>query len=128
MGVTVHDRDGTWTGPNGLSGSTGGKGSGKSGRDPPIYDDRRVPMPGAYGPPPGAYGPPLLPGWEQVHDPASGRPYFCNRATGETSWTPPPMGGPRLPLGWEQVHDHVSGRPYFCNRATGQTSWTPPSH
>merc|ERR1712151_718598 len=36
-------------------------------------------------------GIPLLPpGWEQATDPASGRPYYANRSTGETSWTPPP--------------------------------------
>mmetsp|Transcript_58233 Transcript_58233/g.161131 ORF Transcript_58233/g.161131 Transcript_58233/m.161131 type:complete len:263 (+) Transcript_58233:91-879(+) len=28
-------------------------------------------------------------GWEQVTDPTSGKPYYCNRSTGETSWTPP---------------------------------------
>merc|ERR1712066_1166706 len=31
----------------------------------------------------------LPPGWEQVTDPATQRPYYCNRATGESSWTPP---------------------------------------
>merc|ERR1719373_754478 len=31
----------------------------------------------------------LPPGWEQVTDPTSGKPYYCNRSTGETSWTPP---------------------------------------
>mmetsp|Transcript_76665 Transcript_76665/g.133891 ORF Transcript_76665/g.133891 Transcript_76665/m.133891 type:complete len:379 (-) Transcript_76665:173-1309(-) len=31
----------------------------------------------------------LPPGWEQVTDPTSGKPYYCNRATGESSWVPP---------------------------------------
>mmetsp|Transcript_63853 Transcript_63853/g.170796 ORF Transcript_63853/g.170796 Transcript_63853/m.170796 type:complete len:164 (-) Transcript_63853:126-617(-) len=31
----------------------------------------------------------LPPGWEQVTDPATGNPYYCNRATGESSWTVP---------------------------------------
>lgn len=44
------------------------------------------------------YGLPTLPlistaglpvGWESTTDPATGRPYYFNRATGETSWTPP---------------------------------------
>jgi len=33
----------------------------------------------------------LPPGWEQALDPASGKVYYANRSTGETSWTPPPM-------------------------------------
>merc|ERR1740121_3533485 len=90
---------------------------------------------------------PMPHGQEQLTDPASGRPYFVNRATGETSWTPPGppqptaasaptpapapapaaiQGGPPLPPGWEQVTDPTSGKPYFCNRSTGVTSWTPP--
>lgn len=118
------------------------------GGPPPGYGG---PPPG-YGAPPGPAGPPgLPPGWEQITDPASGKPYFCNRATGETSWTPPaapamqpgaamaptpapapsgpPQGGaaPPLPPGWEQINDPASGRPYFCNRSTGETSWTPPA-
>lgn len=98
------------------------------------------PMPG-YGAPMPAYGAPgLPPGWEQVTDPASGRPYFCNRATGQTSWEPPaaaPMpvyaapppaygGAPQLPPGWETVPDPATGKMYYCNRATGQSSWEVP--
>ncbi|CAJ1355018.1 unnamed protein product [Effrenium voratum] len=84
------------------------------------------PQPG-FGAPNGA---PALPaGWEQITDP-SGRLYYCNRGTGETSWTAPaapavsPAGA--LPPGWEQQTDPSSGRSYYCNRATGETSWTPP--
>jgi len=73
----------------------------------------------------------LPPCWEQLTDPQSGRPYFSNRVTGETSWTPPPSAlAPPPPLaltpGWEQHTDPQSGRPYFFNRVTGETSWTPP--
>lgn len=28
-------------------------------------------------------------GWEAVTDPASGKVYYCNRSTGQSSWTPP---------------------------------------
>merc|ERR1712194_633845 len=97
-------------------------------------------LPPAYGMP--QPGPGLPPGWECVPDPASGRPYYCNRATGESSWTPPaaPMqyapppqqyyapppqaGG--LPAGWEAATDPSSGKQYYFNRATNQTTWDRP--
>lgn len=115
-------------------------------RDSERYSPYGGPPPGGGYPPAGGYGaPPLPPGWEPVVDRGSGRTYFWNRATNETSWHPP-MGGPPphhpmpphphhpapgygpppLPYGWEQIPDPASGRPYFCNRATGETSWTPP--
>jgi len=96
----------------------------------------------AYGAAPG-----LPPGWEMAPDPASGKPYYFNRATGESAWTPPaaapaaaaqmpaavaaapaaavaPAGA--LPPGWETASDPSSGKPYYFNRATGETAWTPP--
>jgi len=84
--------------------------------------------PGYGGPPPGYGGPSLPPGWEQLADPATGRPYFCNRSTGESSWTPPPSGGPGggLPPGWEEARDPASGRTYYFNRSTNTTQWNPP--
>ncbi|KAL7526842.1 hypothetical protein ACHAXR_001675 [Thalassiosira sp. AJA248-18] len=48
------------------------------------------------GPPPPSH-PPLPPGWEQAIDPASGRPYYANRTSGETSWAPPPYFPPPPP-------------------------------
>lgn len=97
----------------------------------------------AYGFPPPGYGayapgygsPGLPPGWESHPDPTTGRPYFCNRATGESSWTPPAApsaprggGGPGsgLPPGWEEARDPQSGKTYYFNRATNTTQWTPP--
>merc|ERR1711972_238476 len=75
--------------------------------------------------------------WEQIHDPASGKPYYRNRATGQTTWTPPQDAAPSaaaaagarpaLPADWEQHSDPASGRPYYRNRVTGQTTWTPPN-
>eukprot|EP00930_Biecheleria_cincta_P058684 TRINITY_DN44488_c0_g1_i1.p1 TRINITY_DN44488_c0_g1~~TRINITY_DN44488_c0_g1_i1.p1 ORF type:complete len:321 (-),score=41.12 TRINITY_DN44488_c0_g1_i1:122-1084(-) len=85
---------------------------------------------GAYLPPgydapfASAYGVPSLPfGWECITDPASGRLYYCNRQTGQSSWTPPPS----LPRGWEAVLDRRTGATYYCNRSTGESSWTVPS-
>jgi len=90
-----------------------------------------------------AYGAPALPpGWESAPDPASGKPYYFNRATGETSWTPPAAApaaapapapvapvaaAPALPPGWEAAPDPATGKQYYFNRATGETSWTPPA-
>jgi CspA family cold shock protein len=86
-----------------------------------------MPMPGAL---------PL--GWEQVADPSTGKPYYCNRATGESSWTVPvaaapvaPLpvaapAGPALPPGWEQAPDPATGKFYYFNRATSETRWDPP--
>lgn len=107
-----------------------------------------APAPGG-GPAPGgppaptmasAATPPLPAGWEQHTDPASGKPYFCNRSTGETSWTPPaapasapavaPSGSdsaPPLPAGWEQATDPASGKPYYFNRSTNETKWERPA-
>lgn len=81
-------------------------------------------------------------GWEQATDPSSGKVYYCNRVTGESSWTVPTGGvdvaasapaaapaaaSPALPAGWEQAADPASGKQYYFNRATGQTSWEPPT-
>jgi len=77
--------------------------------------------------------PDLAPGWDQVVDPASGRPYYWNRSTGATSWTIPSapaeqrsFGPEGLPTGWESVNDPASGKPYYFNRSTGVTQWTKP--
>jgi len=97
------------------------------------------PMPG-YGLTPATGGAaPLPPGWEQQTDPTSGKPYWCNRSTGESSWTPPaapapapapapvPAAGPALPQGWETATDPSSGKIYYFNRGTGETKWEPPA-
>eukprot|EP00928_Gymnodinium_smaydae_P001076 TRINITY_DN1039_c0_g2_i1.p1 TRINITY_DN1039_c0_g2~~TRINITY_DN1039_c0_g2_i1.p1 ORF type:complete len:274 (+),score=49.29 TRINITY_DN1039_c0_g2_i1:156-977(+) len=76
----------------------------------------------------GAFG--LPQGWEAALDPASGRTYYCNRSTGETSWTPPVAAAApsasSLPAGWEQATDPSSGKVYYFNRALNQTSWEVP--
>lgn len=75
-------------------------------------------------------------GWESAPDPASGKTYYFNRSTGQTSWDPPAaapalpqapppaLGG--LPPGWETAQDPSSGKTYYFNRATGATQWDAP--
>eukprot|EP00928_Gymnodinium_smaydae_P080507 TRINITY_DN64192_c1_g1_i1.p2 TRINITY_DN64192_c1_g1~~TRINITY_DN64192_c1_g1_i1.p2 ORF type:complete len:275 (-),score=66.97 TRINITY_DN64192_c1_g1_i1:152-976(-) len=110
-----------------------GGGGGYGAMQTPGVDNRYSP----YGAAPSG-GAALPPGWEAVSDPASGKIYYCNRATGESSWTPPaapaaapppPMMAPQpgmLPPGWETAQDPASGKTYYFNRATNQTSWDPP--
>ena len=72
----------------------------------------------------------LPPGWSQAVDPASGRTYYVNANTGETSWETPGGGGapapPSLPAGWQSAVDPSSGKTYYVNSMTGQTSWEMP--
>ncbi|KAG7273113.1 hypothetical protein CRUP_024843, partial [Coryphaenoides rupestris] len=83
-----------------------------------------------------------------VSDRESGKVYYFQPATGETTWTDP--RGPFVfeevdrskegeePLTpassassqgssvWEQLVDECSGRPYYYNPISGATSWSPP--
>ena len=40
--------------------------------------------------PPPPHSPALPPGWITANDPVSGRIYYANASTGQTSWDPPP--------------------------------------
>ena len=66
----------------------------------------------------------------------SSRPYYLNRATGQTTWTPPAVESSAKPHSrepapasteWEPLSDPASGKTYYRNRSTGQTSWTVPA-
>jgi len=54
-------------------------------------------LPGTAGVQLSAGVPALPPGWEQAVDPASGKVYYANRSTGETSWIPPAAAPTQLP-------------------------------
>lgn len=89
----------------------------------------------------GGGGGKLPPGWTEANDPSSGRAYFVNANTGETTWERPksgppvmaalpppgPAGGGALPPGWSAQVDPASGRTYYVNSVTGATSWEFPS-
>jgi len=67
--------------------------------------------------------------WQEVTDPGTGRVYFYNTATQETSWTDPrkmSVCGDDGASDWQEVTDPASGRVYFYNTATKETSWEDP--
>ncbi len=76
-------------------------------------------------------------GWEEVADPSSGRVYYYNASTGETSWDRPAGGvaassttSPQQETTgsgeWLEVTDPTSGRVYYYNPTTNETSWEKP--
>jgi len=77
----------------------------------------------------------LAAGWVEKLDPSSGRNYYTNASTGETTWTKPTGGGGAaaaagassdLAAGWVEKLDPTSGRNYYTNAGTGETTWTKP--
>jgi len=72
---------------------------------------------------------PLPAGWTENLDAASGRQFYYNAGTGETSWDRPQPaagGGGALPEGWAEHLDAGSGRTFYYNAATGETAWEKP--
>ncbi|XP_043819797.1 rho GTPase-activating protein 27 isoform X1 [Dromiciops gliroides] len=80
------------------------------------------------------------PVWETHRDSGSGRPYYYNPSTGETTWESPfgptesasspatslssPLGSPGDPEAeWDQYWDEESQRVFFYNPVTGETVW-----
>ena len=76
-------------------------------------------------------------GYQQQVDPSTGKAFYVNLMTGETSWSPPtgaaaapapmapsaPPSSAGLPPGWEERVDPTSGRPFYINHANKSTSW-----
>ena len=65
--------------------------------------------------------------WVQAQDPASGRDYWINKTTNETSWNPPQLvstegDGPN----WEEAQDPSTGRAYYVNTVTRRATWSRP--
>jgi uncharacterized protein YbdZ (MbtH family) len=69
-------------------------------------------------------------GWSERYSQQHQRPYYCNAATGESSWTRPDgdvtTGRIALPAGWSERYSQQHQRPYYCNAATGESSGTRP--
>jgi len=76
-------------------------------------------------PPAAAADAPLPAGWASTLDAASGRSYYHNGASGETTWErPAPAPGDVLPAGWAAVV--AGGVRYYHNATSGETTWDRP--
>ena len=65
--------------------------------------------------------------WVEAQDPASGRSYWINKATNETSWTPPQQVNTEGDgAEWEEVQDATSGKTYFVNKTSRRATWSRP--
>ena len=76
-----------------------------------------------------AASPPI---WEEHLDPSSGKKFFFNPSTNETSWTKPSAAGyPSAPAkksdGWTEHRDPASGKIFYFNTETKETSWQKPA-
>ena len=79
--------------------------------------------------------------WQERKDPSSGKTYYVNTATRETSWSRPPgmvgggpaasaagaVGGGASASDWVETMDPTKGKPYFYNKKTRQTTWQRPA-
>ena len=85
---------------------TGSTGSGPAGGEPAEAKEEKRPDP-----------------WEQHVDPESGRPFWHNTETGETTWTDPNAKryGP-----WVELLDPNTGNMYYVNEETGESRWETP--
>ena len=69
-------------------------------------------------------------GWRPHVDHRTGKTYWANRATGETSWSAPVVPIAEVAsagdAGWSTHCDPSTGKTYWANQATGETSWSDP--
>ena len=65
--------------------------------------------------------------WVQAQDPASGREYWINKTTNETSWNPPQLVSTEGDgTEWEEAQDPSTGRAYYVNTETRRATWSRP--
>jgi hypothetical protein len=61
--------------------------------------------------------------WMEHTDVVTGRQYYVNNKTQESTWTWPEG---ILEPGWQEVFDPISNNYFYCHRQTRETSWTKP--
>ena len=59
--------------------------------------------------------------WVAKQDPSSGKTYYYNKKTNETSWVKPGSGSE-----WIESTDPNTGKTYYINMITRKTQWTKP--
>jgi len=96
----------------------------------PEAEPAAAPEPEPAPPTPESPADALPPGWTEHVDPKSGKTYYYNKSTKETSWKKPTASaapaGDELPAGWAEVKDPSSGKTYYYNKSTKETSWKRP--
>jgi hypothetical protein len=84
--------------------------------------------------------------WQEAKDPKSGKSYWYNKQTKETTWKDPNAAGATAPAApapaaaatssddpeavaanWAESKDPKSGKPYYYNKVTKKTSWARPA-
>ena len=80
-------------------------------------------------PPPPPPPPPPPSNWSRYVDATSGKPYWHDAHSGETTWdepvaTQPPPPPPRER--WVELYDDASERPYYHDPASGSVRWDEP--
>ena len=82
----------------------------------------------------------LPPDWTEHKDPATGKAYYYNKLTKETTWEKPATAAPKapsvpaapaapggLPLDWTEHKDPATGKAYYYNKLTKETTWEKPA-
>jgi len=72
--------------------------------------------------------------WIEQNDPATGRLFYFNPETGESSWDLPQTLVPTEPTSpakwaptWESMVDPETGKTYYMDSTTGATQWDTPT-
>ncbi len=71
--------------------------------------------------------PPLPEGWFEKKDAVTGKSFYYNKETKQTTWARPRVEqGPPLPENWKEKYDRSTGKFFYYNKATGETTWMRP--